>query len=88
MDEHNCLAVMVGRGALITPWIFESWRTGQELLPTTEERVDIYRQFVGHMKVTIYHTNTSLNVIIESMNTNSAVISIYTHSILLPLEVT
>ena len=51
MDEHNCVAVMVGRGALITPWIFESWRTGQELLPTAEERVDIYRQFVSHMKV-------------------------------------
>lgn len=51
MDQHGCLAVMAGRGALITPWIFESWRTKQELLPSAEERVDIYRQLVSHMKV-------------------------------------
>lgn len=51
MNQHGCLAVMAGRGALITPWIFESWRTGQELLPSAVERVDIYRQLVSHMKV-------------------------------------
>ena len=51
MEEHKCLAVMAGRGALIAPWIFESWRTQKELLPTSLERVDIYRQLVSHMKV-------------------------------------
>jgi tRNA-dihydrouridine synthase len=39
LQESGCLAVMVGRGALIKPWIFEEFRLGRELLPTTEERV-------------------------------------------------
>lgn len=33
---------MVGRGALVKPWIFEEFRLGRELLPTTEERVGEY----------------------------------------------
>lgn len=30
---------MVGRGALIKPWIFEEFKLGRELQPTVEERV-------------------------------------------------
>jgi tRNA-dihydrouridine synthase len=37
------LAVLAGRGALTRPWLFEEWRTQQELFPTAAERVGIYR---------------------------------------------
>lgn len=45
MHEQGCLAVMAGRGALTKPWLFEEWRTQQEIFPTAEERVGIYRSF-------------------------------------------
>ncbi len=50
MTEHGCLAVMVGRGALVKPWIFDEYRTGRELNPTAVERVGIYRRLVALMK--------------------------------------
>jgi tRNA-dihydrouridine synthase 3 len=50
MAEHACLAVMVGRGALIKPWLFWEYREQRELNPTAEDRVGIYRQFVSYMK--------------------------------------
>ena len=43
-------AVMVGRGALIKPWIFQEFREGRTLSPTAAERVGIYRQLVAYMK--------------------------------------
>ncbi|KAF8063726.1 DUS3L [Scenedesmus sp. PABB004] len=42
--------LMVGRGALIKPWIFEELREGRELLLTAAERVGVYRRLAGHMK--------------------------------------
>lgn len=50
MEEHQCLAVMVGRGALIQPWLFQEHREGRALLPTAGERVAIYRRLVAYMK--------------------------------------
>ncbi|KAL4424986.1 hypothetical protein ABPG77_002871 [Micractinium sp. CCAP 211/92] len=50
MQGHGCLAVMVGRGALIAPWLFQEHREGRALSPTASERVGIYRQLVSHMK--------------------------------------
>lgn len=50
MNNHGCLAVMVGRGALIKPWIFQETKEGKELLLTAVERVEIYRRFTAYMK--------------------------------------
>jgi len=50
LTDHGCLAVMVGRGALIKPWIFEETRLGCELAPTALERVGMYRRLVSNMK--------------------------------------
>jgi len=34
--------LMVGRGALISPWIFDDIRNEQSWLPTAEERLEVY----------------------------------------------
>ena len=46
----GCLAILVGRGALIKPWIWQELREGRELQPTAAERVGIYRQLVAFMR--------------------------------------
>jgi len=43
-DESQVDAVMVGRGALIKPWIFQEYATQQSWEPTLEDRVSIYRR--------------------------------------------
>ena len=48
--KSNCASVMVGRGALIKPWIFREIDQKKEFEPTAEQRVSIYRQFLGYMK--------------------------------------
>ncbi|PNW77131.1 hypothetical protein CHLRE_10g423400v5 [Chlamydomonas reinhardtii] len=48
--ESGCTAVMAGRGALIKPWIFQEYKEGREWLPSTEERVGVYRLLVSYMK--------------------------------------
>lgn len=50
MQQHQCVAVMAGRGALIKPWLFREWRSDQEWLPTATERVSVYRQLVSYQK--------------------------------------
>lgn len=50
LDSHGLLTVMVGRGALIKPWLFQEVKEGRELCPTASERVGIYRQLVAYMK--------------------------------------
>lgn len=50
LQDHDCLAVMVGRGALIKPWIFEEVKNGRELNPTARDRVGVYRRLVSHMR--------------------------------------
>lgn len=50
VDGSGCAAVMVGRGALIKPWLFQEFKEGRELAPSAAERVGIYRRLVSHMK--------------------------------------
>ena len=38
MSEHDCIAVMTGRGALIKPWLFQEFKEQRELNPSTLER--------------------------------------------------
>mmetsp|Transcript_30965 Transcript_30965/g.100877 ORF Transcript_30965/g.100877 Transcript_30965/m.100877 type:complete len:436 (+) Transcript_30965:3-1310(+) len=50
MKASGCHAVLVGRGALIKPWIFQEFKEGRVLRPTDKERVGIYRRFVAYLK--------------------------------------
>ena len=43
-------SVMVGRGALIKPWVFQEHRDGRAWDPEVEERVGVYRTLALHMK--------------------------------------
>lgn len=49
-DASGCASVMIGRGALIKPWLFGEIERGQEWLPTSEQRVGVYMQLVSYMK--------------------------------------
>lgn len=42
--ETGCDAVMVARGALGNPWIFQSLREGRDVIPSAEEKVAVVRQ--------------------------------------------
>jgi tRNA-dihydrouridine synthase 3 len=46
MARSGVRSVMVGRGALIKPWIFREIRTGTTWLPTPEERFSVLWRFV------------------------------------------
>lgn len=48
--ESGCASVMVGRGALMKPWLFQEVAEDREWLPTAEERVAVYLRFIAHMK--------------------------------------
>ncbi len=50
MAESGVDAVMVGRGALIKPWLFGEFARGEAWDPTPEERVGVYRQLTAHMQ--------------------------------------
>jgi tRNA-dihydrouridine synthase 3 len=50
LNDHGCLAVMVGRGALIKPWIFQEIAEGREIEPSAADRVGIYRQLAVYMR--------------------------------------
>ena len=43
-------AVMVGRGALIKPWLFDEFKTGRTWVPTSDERVSVYRRLAVYMR--------------------------------------
>lgn len=53
-ERSKCASVMVARGALIKPWIFQEIAEGRSIEPTSEERVAIYRRFAGYMKEHFY----------------------------------
>jgi len=46
----GCASLMLGRGALIKPWLFQEIAEQREIEPTAEERVGIQRRFVGFLK--------------------------------------
>jgi tRNA-dihydrouridine synthase 3 len=46
LADHKVDAVMVGRGALIKPWVFEEISTGQHLDKSSSERLEYIKQFV------------------------------------------
>ena len=53
-SESRCASVMVARGALIKPWIFQEIAQGQEWDPTAEERVGVYYRLACYMKEHFY----------------------------------
>ena len=48
--QSNVHSTMVGRGALIKPWIFREVVDGVEWDPTPEERIEIYLTLCGYFK--------------------------------------
>lgn len=50
MKISNCNSVMIGRGALIKPWIFQELKEKRDLTPSPEERVEIYYRLTRYMK--------------------------------------
>jgi len=48
--ESGCAALMIGRGALIKPWLFREIAEGREWQPTAEERVELYWRLAGYQK--------------------------------------
>ena len=48
--RSGCAAVMLGRGALIKPWLFREIEQQCEYEPDAEERVGIYMQFTRFLK--------------------------------------
>jgi len=49
-EASRCASLMLGRGALIKPWLFAEIARDQEWLPTVAERVQVYGRLVGFMK--------------------------------------
>ncbi|MBI5535254.1 MAG: tRNA dihydrouridine synthase DusB [Deltaproteobacteria bacterium] len=47
MRDTGCDAVMIGRGALGNPWVFESIRSGQPRVPSIEERFAVIRRHLA-----------------------------------------
>jgi len=46
MIETGCAGVMVGRWALVKPWIFREFAERGDILPTAEERLEVVRRYV------------------------------------------
>jgi len=50
MDQSGVDSVMVGRGALIKPWIFKEFLDDQVWEPDATERIEVYRTLTKYMK--------------------------------------
>ena len=50
LEQSGVDAVMVGRGALMKPWIFEEFNQGASYSPDAPERIGIYRTLATYMK--------------------------------------
>jgi tRNA-dihydrouridine synthase 3 len=51
LELSGASAAMVGRGALIKPWIFQEVAQGAGWEPTAEERVEVYLRLAAYFKV-------------------------------------
>ncbi len=49
-QRSGCASLMLGRGVLIKPWLFQEIAEQREIEPTAEERVGIYRRFLRYLK--------------------------------------
>ena len=49
LERSGAAGVMLGRGALIKPWLFQEIREGRELAPSAAERVSIYRRLAVYL---------------------------------------
>jgi tRNA-dihydrouridine synthase 3 len=49
-QQAGCAAIMVGRGALVKPWIFQEIAERREIEPDAEARTGIYFQFARYLK--------------------------------------
>lgn len=49
LQRSGAAGVMLGRGALIKPWLFQEIREGRELAPSPFERVSISRRLAGYL---------------------------------------
>jgi tRNA-dihydrouridine synthase 3 len=49
-EQSGCASVMIGRGALIKPWIFQEIEQGKGWEPTALERIGIYHRLAMYMK--------------------------------------
>mmetsp|Transcript_18554 Transcript_18554/g.27163 ORF Transcript_18554/g.27163 Transcript_18554/m.27163 type:complete len:474 (+) Transcript_18554:38-1459(+) len=50
MQESGVDSVMVGRGALTKPWIFQEFNDGTTWKPDMQDRIAVYRNLACHMK--------------------------------------
>ena len=50
IEQSSVDSVMVGRGALIKPWIFKEYNDNADWCPDLHERVEIYRTLAKYMK--------------------------------------
>lgn len=50
LEISGASASMVGRGALIKPWIFKEVAEGKDWNPTAEDRVEVYLRLCGYFK--------------------------------------
>jgi tRNA-dihydrouridine synthase 3 len=50
LERSNAAGLMLGRGALIKPWLFREIAEQRDILPTVDERVELLARFVGHLK--------------------------------------
>ena len=48
--QSGCASLMLGRGALIKPWLFQEIAEQREIEPLAEERVAIYMRFMSFLK--------------------------------------
>ena len=50
MEETGVHSVMVGRGALIKPWLFKEFKDNASWSPTARERIEVYYTLANYMK--------------------------------------
>ena len=49
-EKSQCASLMIGRGALIKPWIFKEIKDQKSWEPSAEERLEVYQSLAGFMR--------------------------------------